>query len=77
MPSVQTSYRKAGTLAGRVVQVHSRFVPELKWFLVVEQDETSAIEPFTRLPLIALILAGLTFLVMLWVAINSRATRRT
>jgi hypothetical protein len=68
VPSVQTSYRKAGA----VVQVYSRFVPELKWFLLVEQDEATLIEPLTRLPLIGLILAGLTFLVMFWVAITSR-----
>ena len=39
-----------------VVQVHSRFVPELKWFLIIEQDEANAIAPFTQLLLINLAL---------------------
>jgi hypothetical protein len=72
VPSVQTSYQRTGAR----IHVHSRFVPELKWFLLVEQDEASAVEPFTLLPLVGLILAGLSFLVMLWVAITSRTTVR-
>ncbi len=66
--TTSASYKNGSSM----VLVHSRFIPELKWFLVVEQDEATIIEPLTRLPLIGLILADLTFLVMLWVAISSR-----
>jgi diguanylate cyclase (GGDEF)-like protein len=37
------------TRDGDTIQVNSRFIPELRWHLIVEQDEAEAIRPFTRL----------------------------
>ncbi|WP_293914747.1 diguanylate cyclase [Deinococcus sp.] len=63
---ITTSYH----LGRSTVQVNSRFVPELGWYLVVEQDEAGAVAPFLRLlginlavgVLATLLVLGLTML---------------
>ncbi len=58
------------TRGGDTIQVNSRFIPELHWHLIVEQDEAEAIRPFTRLlgvnlavsTLATVLVLGLTFL---------------
>ncbi len=63
---VQLTY----TRGGDTIQVNSRFIPELHWHLIVEQDEAEAIRPFTRLlgvnlavsALATVLVLGLTFL---------------
>ena len=51
----RTSFRQGATL----VQVNSRFVPELGWFLLVEQDEAVATAPVLRLLVVNLLLGAL------------------
>jgi diguanylate cyclase (GGDEF)-like protein len=48
--TTSASYKNGNSM----VLVHSRFVPELKWFLIIEQDEAKAVAPFMRLLLINL-----------------------
>jgi diguanylate cyclase (GGDEF)-like protein len=63
---VTSSYRRGNS----TVQVQSRYLPELGWFLVVEQDEAEAVAPFVRLlgvnlgigVLATLLVLGLTML---------------
>jgi diguanylate cyclase (GGDEF)-like protein len=52
---MQTSYLRGDTL----VQVNSRFVSELGWFLIVEQDESTATAPVLRLLFINLLLGAI------------------
>ncbi len=40
----RTSYQKSST----VVQVNSRYIPELDWFVLIEQDEAGAFAPLLR-----------------------------
>ena len=40
--------RLAYSEGGSTVQVNSRFIPELNWYLIVEQDEAAAVRPFAR-----------------------------
>jgi diguanylate cyclase (GGDEF)-like protein len=41
--------RLSYNLQGSTVQVNSRFIPELNWYLIVEQNEAKAVQPFARL----------------------------
>ncbi len=41
------------------VQLNSRFVPELGWYLLIEQDESSATAPFLRLLLLNLLFGAI------------------
>ena len=59
--STQTSY----TQNGSTVLVNSRFIPELQWHLLVEQDEAAVVAPFTRLLLVNLGVGGLATLLVL------------
>jgi diguanylate cyclase (GGDEF)-like protein len=59
--TTSASYRNGNSM----VQVHSRYVPELKWFLLIEQDEAKAIAPFTRLLLINLAVGALATVLVL------------
>jgi diguanylate cyclase (GGDEF)-like protein len=52
---MQTSYTRNQS----IVQVNSRFVPELGWFLIVEQDENTATAPVLRLLFINLLLGAI------------------
>jgi diguanylate cyclase (GGDEF)-like protein len=51
----QLSYQRDGT----DVQVNSRFIPELNWYLLVEQDEAAAFAPIWRLLIMNLLLGAL------------------
>jgi diguanylate cyclase (GGDEF)-like protein len=59
--TTSASYQNGNSM----VQVHSRFVPELKWFLIIEQDEANALAPFTRLLLINLALGAIASMLVL------------
>ncbi len=52
---VQLSYR----LNGSTIHVNSRYIPELKWFLVVEQNEDGAVQPLFSVLLWNLLLGAL------------------
>jgi diguanylate cyclase (GGDEF)-like protein len=62
---MQTSYMRNQTL----VQVNSRFVPELGWFLLVEQDESTATAPVLRLLFINLGLGAIATALVLGLAV--------
>jgi diguanylate cyclase (GGDEF)-like protein len=51
--------QNAFTRNNNLVQVNSRFVPELGWYLLVEQDEGAATQPVLRLLLVNLLLGAL------------------
>jgi diguanylate cyclase (GGDEF)-like protein len=53
------------TTNGDTIQVNSRFIPELRWHLIVEQNEAEAIRPFTRLLGINLSISAATTLLVL------------
>jgi diguanylate cyclase (GGDEF)-like protein len=59
--TTSASYQNGNSM----VQVHSKFVPELKWFLIIEQDEANAIAPFTRLLLINLAVGAIATVLVL------------
>jgi diguanylate cyclase (GGDEF)-like protein len=62
---MQTSYMRGDS----VVQVNSRFVPELGWFLLVEQDESIATAPVLRLLFINLLLGAIATALVLSLAL--------
>ncbi|MDQ8036856.1 MAG: sensor domain-containing diguanylate cyclase [Pedobacter sp.] len=70
----QLSYESAG---GRVL-VSSRFIPELGWYLVVEQSETEDMQPVQRVLLLNIAVAvAITALVLLiaWLAVRRYQAR--
>jgi diguanylate cyclase (GGDEF)-like protein len=58
---------------GALTHINSRFIPELNWYLLVEQNEAQALAPLSRVlfwnALIAL-LATATALMLVWFAVN-------
>jgi diguanylate cyclase (GGDEF)-like protein len=66
---VQLQYERNGS----VVHVNSRFIPELGWYLVVEQDETAALSPLRQMAMLhglISLLVTLAVLGMTWYAIR-------
>lgn len=60
-----TSYHRDG----KIRLLNCRFVPELKWFLIVEQPEEAMLAPFRRELLVNILIALLTTAVVAWVFI--------
>ncbi|WP_228028221.1 sensor domain-containing diguanylate cyclase [Chitinibacter fontanus] len=63
----QLSYQ----LNGQEIQLNSRFIPELGWYLIVEQNETEILRPVQRILLINLAISALITLLVLAVALYS------
>ena len=61
---VAASYRAAN---GENVQVNARYLPELKWHLIVEQNDADAVSPVRRILYINLALSTLATLLVLLV----------
>jgi diguanylate cyclase (GGDEF)-like protein len=60
--AVGTSYR---TENGETVQVNARYLPELKWHLIVEQNDADAVSPVRRILYINLLLSALATVLVL------------
>jgi diguanylate cyclase (GGDEF)-like protein len=58
----------------RQVQLNSRYVPELKWHLLVEQDGSEAVQPVLRVLFINLGFSALAALLVFWLTL--KAVRR-
>ncbi|WP_288843217.1 sensor domain-containing diguanylate cyclase [uncultured Deefgea sp.] len=58
-------------LNGQVMQVNSRFIPELGWYLIVEQNETADLRPVQRMFQLNLLISALITLLVLCIAIYS------
>jgi diguanylate cyclase (GGDEF)-like protein len=70
-------YAKQGKLGAGLVQVNARYVPELKWHLIVEQNESEAISPVRRVLFINLAISALaTVLVFLLTLFTVRRYQR-
>lgn len=66
---VQLQYQ----MNGSTVLVNSRFIPELGWFLVVEQDESAALSPLRQMALLNVLISVVVTLLVLgltWYAIR-------
>ena len=61
---VSAAYRGA---SGEYVQVNARYLPELKWHLIVEQNDADNVSPVRRILFINLALSALATLLVLWV----------
>ncbi len=62
---LQLSYQsKSGTIF-----LNSRFIPELKWYLIVEQDEAISVQPIQRVLGINLLISALATLLVLAVTL--------
>lgn len=66
---VQLQYEQDGS----TVHVNSRFIPELGWYLVVEQDESAALSPLRQMAMIHVAISIIVTLLVLgltWYAIR-------
>lgn len=66
---VRLQYKRKGS----VVHVNSRFIPELGWYLVVEQDEAAELAPLRQMALVHVLISLLVTLAVLgltWYAIR-------
>ncbi|WP_203564182.1 cache domain-containing protein [Deefgea sp. CFH1-16] len=63
----QLSYQ----LNGQLIQVNSRFIPELGWYLIVEQNETADLRPVQHMFQLNLLISALITLLVLCIAIYS------
>ncbi|WP_027468805.1 sensor domain-containing diguanylate cyclase [Deefgea rivuli] len=64
---VQLSYK----LNGQLIQVNTRFIPELGWYLIVEQNETADLLPLQHMFQLNLFISALITLLVLCIAMYS------
>ncbi len=55
----------------RQVQLNARYVPELKWHLLVEQDSSEAVEPVRRVLFFNLAFSALAALLVFWLTLTA------
>jgi diguanylate cyclase (GGDEF)-like protein len=58
-------YQTAPGWGASTIQVNSRYIPELKWFLIVEQNENDAIKPLWDMLLVNVGMSTIATIVML------------
>ncbi|WP_348943735.1 diguanylate cyclase [Chitinibacter sp. FCG-7] len=56
---------------GQDIQVNSRYIPELGWYLIVEQNETEILRPVQRVLLLNLVISALVTLMVIALALYS------
>ncbi len=62
---LRLDYRLPKRFGSSTVQVNSRFIPELNWYLVVEQDDSAALRPLRTVLFVNLAVSALATLLVL------------
>jgi diguanylate cyclase (GGDEF)-like protein len=58
-------------LNGQLIQVNTRYIPELNWYLIVEQNETEELRPIQKILYINLVISALISFLVVFAAIYS------